>query len=232
MARSRRRRPVRLTRVKKVGRARKLALVERIHTYLDKYDHVYVFDYTTLRMARSMQLVRQMFNDSYIIQGKAKVMAIALGRSPEESQGPNLYKLTAFLKGRRGLLMTNQPSKEVKQKVQAVRFPEYHECGETAVATFTIPRGPLDPNRFPVTMDPLLRKLGLSTKVVRGVVEVTQDHTVCEEGKPITREASKLLRLWRQMLTFSRITLLAHWRKVDGVATAIKQKEETKGEAS
>lgn len=42
-------------------------------------------------------------------------------------------------------------------------------------------------------MEPHFRKLGLATRLVNSKIELTTDTMICEEGKPITVENSKVL---------------------------------------
>jgi mRNA turnover protein 4 len=45
--------------------------------------------------------------------GKNKVMAIALGRNPEEEYRAGLHKISRKLHGQMGLLFTNSPEEDV-----------------------------------------------------------------------------------------------------------------------
>jgi len=51
--------------------------------------------------------------------------------------------------------------------------------------------GPL--NDFPYSMEPQLRKLGLPTALQRGVINLTQDYTVCTKGSVLTPEQVQIL---------------------------------------
>eukprot|EP00960_Hanusia_phi_P056239 763194-Hanusia_phi.AAC.4 len=72
--------------VKKAGRKHKEALVETIHECLDKYTHVYALSLENMRTSLLKDL-RQKLTEDRFVMGKQNVMALALGRSPEESAG-------------------------------------------------------------------------------------------------------------------------------------------------
>ena len=47
--------------------------------------------------------------------------------------------------------------------------------------------------QFNHAMEPHLRKLGLSTKLNRGVPELLEEYTICKEGDILTPEQARLL---------------------------------------
>ncbi len=62
-------------------------------------------------------------------------------------------------------------------------------------------------------MEAQLRQLGLQIKLDSGKYYVLSDYMVCEEGKPLTPEQSKMINhLGIQMDEF-RINILAHLKK-------------------
>ncbi|XXG69250.1 hypothetical protein AAC387_Pa06g2171 [Persea americana] len=42
-------------------------------------------------------------------------------------------------------------------------------------------------------MEPFLRKQGMPVRLNKGVVELVSDFVVCEEGKPLSPKASRIL---------------------------------------
>ncbi|XXG69251.1 hypothetical protein AAC387_Pa06g2171 [Persea americana] len=49
-------------------------------------------------------------------------------------------------------------------------------------------------------MEPFLRKQGMPVRLNKGVVELVSDFVVCEEGKPLSPKASRILGLRRKGL--------------------------------
>eukprot|EP01004_Peranema_trichophorum_P007501 NODE_6278_length_904_cov_33.058899_g5686_i0.p1 GENE.NODE_6278_length_904_cov_33.058899_g5686_i0~~NODE_6278_length_904_cov_33.058899_g5686_i0.p1 ORF type:complete len:232 (+),score=51.55 NODE_6278_length_904_cov_33.058899_g5686_i0:78-773(+) len=224
MPKSKKEKKVLFTKVKEKGMAGKERLVENVRHAVDDYKFCYVFDYKHLRLPH-MKEVRTLFADSRFFVGNNKVMQLALGRADDDTYQPNLYKLSAFLKGHCGLFFTNRTKNEIKQFFKNYSAPEFARAGDLATTDFTIPQGPLESNKFPVTMDPYLRKLGLSTKIDRGVVLVLEDLRVCEEGQPLTSEASRLLELWGQKTIQFKLSLVAVWAADTQSARKIKSGE-------
>jgi hypothetical protein len=60
-----------------------------------------------------------------------------------------------------------------------------------ATQTVELPAGPL-PN-FGHSMEPHLRKLGMPTRLNKGVIELDRHFTVCKEGATLTPEQAKIL---------------------------------------
>ncbi|ROT80905.1 mRNA turnover protein 4-like [Penaeus vannamei] len=118
-------------------------------------------------------------------------MALALGRTPEEELHENLYKLSQKLVGQCGLLFTNAEKEEVLEYFETRKYPVSPNSGDIATETIELKAGLLE--QFPHCMEPHLRKLGLPTRLQRGIPELLQDFTVCTEGKPLTANQANIL---------------------------------------
>ena len=209
MPKSRRAKVVPLTKVKAKGREHKDDLISQIHEALESYDSVYTFAIDNLRTNILQQVREDRREDSRLFLGNNKVMMVALGRSEEESAQPNLWKLSKFLTGLSGLLFTNMPKKEVKEYFATVGATVFARAGSTATIDFAIPAGPLV--QFPHNMYEHLSKLGLPLKLNKGVVTVTADTTVCNEGDELTSEAAQILKLFGVQTAEMKLRLTALW---------------------
>ena len=69
--------------------------------------------------------------------------------------------------------------------------PVFASTGDVANETVVLEPGPLE--QFPFSIEPRLRALGLHTALRKGVIELEQEHTVCEAGKPLTSDAARIL---------------------------------------
>lgn len=65
-------------------------------------------------------------------------------------------------------------------------------------------------------MEPHLRSLGLPTKLEKGIVTIYSDYTVCEEGKVLTPEQARILKLLGKPMAKFRLTMKCSWTKSDG----------------
>ena len=81
------------------------------------------------------------------------------------------------------------------------------------------------PEPFPHNEEPQLRKLGLRTRMVRGVPTLDAPHTVCEEGKTLTPEQAQLLKLIGVKMVKFRVGLRARWEAASGEVVQIEGQE-------
>jgi mRNA turnover protein 4 len=201
--------------VTKQGRKRKEAIVETILECLDNYSHVYVYSMENMRTGVVKDL-RQKFAQDRFLMGKQTVMAIGLGRTPEEEPRDNLHKLSSHLSGNAGLLFSNRPQKEVVGFFRSFSEEEYATAGTPAASDYVIPQGPL---AFQHTMADPLRKLGLPVMLKNGTLVCEQNYQVCTRGNPLTPEQAKVLKLMEVKMGAARLDLRCVWN--DGSYTQL-----------
>lgn len=217
MPKSKRAKVIPLTKTQAKTREHKDKLIERIREALDEYTDVYTFTLHNNRTSILQQIREQRKDDSRFFLGNNKLMMIALGRDEESEQKKNLHKLTPFMTGLCGLLMTNLSKKEVKEYFQAIGEQVYARTGQTASEKLVLKAGELP--QFPHSMFAHLAKLGLPIKLDKGVIVLLQDTTVCDIGDTLSAEAAQLLRLFGVQSAEFKIELTAHW--TNGVAKKI-----------
>eukprot|EP01059_Diplonema_ambulator_P012589 TRINITY_DN2297_c0_g1_i1.p1 TRINITY_DN2297_c0_g1~~TRINITY_DN2297_c0_g1_i1.p1 ORF type:complete len:222 (+),score=33.30 TRINITY_DN2297_c0_g1_i1:64-729(+) len=205
-----------LTATKPKGMEHKEQLVESIRAAADQFTHCFTFDLSNLRTTHLTQ-VRQDLSDSRIFMGNNKVMAVALGRTKEDSYKENLFKIARRLTGSCGLLFTNRSKKEIKDYFSGFEIADYARSGTPSTIDWTVPKGPI--TQFGHEMMDQLVKLGLPIKLDRGTLLCLADTTVAQEGEPLTPQATQLMKLWDIKSIQFKIVLTSHW--TDGVARAI-----------
>ncbi|ORZ36526.1 mRNA turnover protein 4 [Catenaria anguillulae PL171] len=202
MPKSKRQRVVHLTQTSKVGRPAKSALVDKVRAACDAYSSIYVFSVTNMRNSSLKTLRDEFADDSRFLMGKVKVLAKALGEDAAEEYLDSLHLLTQRVKGQVGLLFTNRDNKAMVEHFKKYSVPDYARAGN--VATETI---------FPHNMEPQLRKLGLPTKLDKGVVTLLREYTVCEQGKVLNADQAQLLKLFYHQQAHFRLFFLAYYDK-------------------
>ena len=68
---------------------------------------------------------------------------------------------------------------------------DYARAGTIAPQTVILEEGPQ--SQFSHSMEPQLRQLGLPTKLVRGVITLTREYTVCQKDDNLTPEQCRIL---------------------------------------
>ena len=80
---------------------------------------------------------------------------------------------------------------ELKQKIEANKVPTEARVGSLAPIDFSVPAGAtgLDPSQIN-----FFHALNISTKIVKGQIEITKDFKVCTEGKKVKASEAALLK--------------------------------------
>jgi mRNA turnover protein 4 len=122
-------------------------------------------------------------------------MAKALGDSEENEFKQNMRKLSSNLVGNVGLFFSDQNPTEIDDFFLNAKQVDYARTGCKSTLEFSLEKGPLIISALPVphNMEPHLRKLGLPTELIQGVVHLRSDHTICKVNDVLTPEQSHLL---------------------------------------
>ncbi|GJQ77164.1 hypothetical protein Trydic_g14840 [Trypoxylus dichotomus] len=222
MPKSKRDKKISLTKTDKKGLALKQKIVEDVRNCVEKYKSIYVFTYRNMRNEK-MQDIRQEWKPSRFFFGKNKVIAIGLGRTPEEEVQDGLHKLSKCLRGQCALLFTDSKKKEVTEWFDSFTYDDFARSGFKVDTTIRLDAGPL--KQFSHAIEPYLRQLGMPTKLERGVITLIKDYEVCKEGSTLTPEQAKILELLEFRLATFKLILKACWRKNKGFEQLLKEEE-------
>lgn len=112
------------------------------------------------------------------------------------------------MKGNIGLLFTTSTPFIVKDWFESYTQPDYARTGTVAQRTVTIPSGPveLEPGHIaPHSLEPQLRKLGMPTKLVKGVPTLENEFEICKEGQVLKPDQVNLLKLFNILMAQVRL---------------------------
>ncbi|UMM17111.1 hypothetical protein L5515_013824 [Caenorhabditis briggsae] len=167
-----------------------------------------------MRSTRFIAIRQKYKESSRFFFGKNNVIAIALGKQKSDEYANQLHKASAILKGQCGLMFTNMSKKEVETEFAKISEEDYARVGDLATETVVLPEGPIA--QFAFSMEPQLRKLGLPTKLDKGIITLYQEFEVCKEGQPLTVEQAKILKHFEIKMAQFRLIFKAMWNKKDG----------------
>lgn len=215
-----------MTKVDKKGKELTIKLFNNVRESLDHYQHCFVFSVQNMRNTY-LKDVRSEFADSRFVSpypnrkiqekkflirncriffGKTKVMAKALGTSPEDEYQPSTHLLSKYLVGNVGLLFTNREPVAVTTYFEGFSKTDFARAGTPASRAFTIPAGMVYSlgGEVPVeedvpmahTLEPELRKLNVPTTLVKGKITLQNPYTVCKEGEVLDSRQTRLLKLF------------------------------------
>ncbi|KAL3274776.1 hypothetical protein HHI36_019561 [Cryptolaemus montrouzieri] len=213
MPKSKRDKKISLTKTGKKGLALKQKIIEDVRNCVSRFKDIYVFSHENMRNIR-MKEVREEWKPSRFFFGKNRVIGVGLGRNKEEEQEEDLHKVTNCLKGQKALLFTDCTKEEVVDWFNSFSFEEFARSGFKATKTVVLEEGPL--KQFSHDIEPHLRKLGMPTKLDRGVVTLTKDYEICKEGSILTPEQARILKLLEIHMAVFKLKLRAHWSKESG----------------
>ncbi|KAK1226298.1 mRNA turnover and ribosome assembly protein [Marasmius sp. AFHP31] len=228
MPKSKRSKVVSLTKVDKKNRAHKEAQITLIQENADKWKYCWLFEVRAFRNGH-LQTVRKLWKGTArIFFSRSALLAKALGTTPEEEHRMGIHKLAQQIQGEVGLLFTDSEPQEVIDWFADFRPPDFARSGNVATRTVVLPAGPVmqhhsdPPEPFPHNEEPQLRKLGLSTRMNKGVPTIDVPHKICEKGKTLTAEQAQLLKLVGEKMVEFKVGLLARWDAATGEVTTLE----------
>ncbi|OAD52222.1 mRNA turnover protein 4 like protein, partial [Eufriesea mexicana] len=202
---------VSLTKTTKKGLILKQQIVEDVRNCVEKYARIFILSVHNMRNNKLKDL-RLEWKDSRFFFGKNKVIALALGKLPENEVANGLHKLSLALRGQCGLLFTNRNKKEVLQWMKEYEEIDYARSGFVAQETITLHEGPMAD--FSHSIEPHLRQLGMPTALQKGVVTLIKEYTICKKGQALTPEQARILKLIdKPLATFKLIPLGMYSKK-------------------
>ncbi|KAI8950003.1 ribosomal protein L10-domain-containing protein [Xylaria longipes] len=242
MPKSKRARVVHASSVTKKTREHKERLFENIRECIPQYQHCFVLTVDNMRNTY-LKDVRQELSDSRLFFGKTKLMARALGHTPEDSQADNIHQLTTYLKGAVGLLFTNRAPESLLSYFAELSQVDFARAGVAATREFVIPRGTVMstagevPAEYDVpmghTIEPELRRLGVPTRMIKGKIVLEEapegadddekrGYVVCRAGDVLDSRQTRLLKLFSVCMSEFRVHVLAYWSAATTEVTKVE----------
>lgn len=103
---------------------------------------------------------------------------------------------------------------------------EFARGGFKAAETVILPEGPLPD--FSHAIEPHLRKLGMPTKLQKGIVTLIGEYTVCKKGQTLTPEQAKILKLMGKALAQFKVNIECCYMKDGGFESFIAVEDTSK----
>ncbi|KAG8785777.1 mRNA turnover and ribosome assembly protein [Ceratobasidium sp. 428] len=233
MPRSKRSKVVSLTKTEKKTKAHKEELIAQIRENAQKWKYAWVFTVGDMRNSALKDIRSQWKGTGRMFCARNTVMVKAIGSTPEEEVRPGLHQITEYLHSGAGIFFTDWDPVETLAWLDDYKRPDFARAGNIASRDVTLPEGPVcdqtpspDPPA-PLThaLEPRLRALGLSTRLVRGVPTLSAPHVLCKAGQQLTAEQAALLKLLGIQMTEFRIKCLCWWGEEEGLTVLDAGKE-------
>lgn len=239
MPKSKRSKLVTLSKTEKKTREDKERIGDEIHNQLDEHRYAWVFSVANMRNT-FLKTVRQDWKGSRLLFGRTKVMAKALGTSPDSAYLPNLDQLAGpdagYMVGDVGLLLTDEPPETVREYFHSFVKTDYARAGLESPIGFAVPEGIVysTGGRIPASEDvPMahslettLRSLGMPTLLKGGKITLSNEYVVCKEGEVLNGKQTRLLKHFGVAVSDFKIKLLAYYDKDNGQVYEEENKDE------
>lgn len=204
-----------MTKTNKKGLENKQKVIEDIQSCAEQYPNVFLFSVENMRNS-TLKYIRNEWKDSRFFFGKIAIMKLGLKQAEIDDE------LCEKLEGQRGLLFTTHDKDTVVDWFKEYSAEEFARSGFTARETVQLAEGPLPD--FSHAIEPHLRKLGMPTKLERGIVTLYSDFTVCEKGQTLTPEQARILKLLQQPLATFKVNIECCITKDNGFEVIKKPK--------
>ncbi len=171
MPKSKRAKVVHLSKTEKKGKELSIRLFASVRASADQHKYCFVFAVENMRNTYLKELRTQFAGSRLanylhsllvsvqltklyrIFFGKTKVMAKALGLTPEEEHLPNISQLAPYLNGNVGLFFTSQNPQTILSFFQSYNQIDFARAGTPASRDFTVPSGVVHSRGGEVTVE-------------------------------------------------------------------------------
>jgi len=218
MPKSKRERVVSLSKTRRKNEGRKDALISSIRDCVDKYERLFLLRVPFIKSKDMDMMRRRLEGRLYFL--KNTLFRRAICPDDDSEHAPGLTKVSEHLSGQIIAVFTSQTDEELKPLFSYTRVM-YAKEGAIAPQTIVLHREDL--SDLPSSSEPYVRALGVDCKVEQGKVVVQREKTVCTEGKPVTAEEARLLKLLKFKCMNLKITPFLLWEKSSGVVTRLAE---------
>lgn len=167
---------------------RKNAYWAKLEACLQEYKNCLIIGVDFVGSKQMQQVRLAIRGQGQILMGKNTIIRKVLRDNAEKN--PKLEELLPFIKGNMGFVFTNGDLNEIRKVVTGFKVPAAAKVGVVAPINVVIPPGPtgLDPGQTS-----FFQTLNISTKIVRGTIEITNEVRLCNVGEKVSASAVALL---------------------------------------
>lgn len=188
------------------NRAKKAATIEKLYELFGTHKQILLASFTNVE-SNQVQLIRKQLRQykGLLVIGKNTLIKKIIKMRTEgikeeqfkylaEQYGgviPELACLSEKMVDKVALIFCDGSTYELRQKIEANKVPTEARVGSNSPIDFSISAGPtgLDPSQIN-----FFHALNVSTKIVKGQIEITKDFRVCTIGKKVKASEAALLK--------------------------------------
>jgi len=189
------------------SRAKKLSTIQKLYEKLSNHNQVILVNLMNVG-SNQVQQIRKLLaeKNAELMIGKNTVFRKAITlRSKELDQNmeeyefyaqfgepkPQLEALNNLMKGKVGLIFTDEPVFEIKPIIESNKVQTAARVGIVAPCDVVVPPGPtgMDPSQIS-----FFHALHITTKIQKGQIEILKDVVVCQKGEVVGNSEASLLQ--------------------------------------
>lgn len=169
---------------------RKVEYFEKVRTLFREFNKIFIVNVDNVTSTQMHQIRGSLRGQAIILMGKNTMVRKAMKEVIAEN--PKLEAIVPFIRGNIGLVFTNGDLKVTRDIMTANRVKAAAKIGLVAQKDIFVPAGNtgIDPNKTS-----FFQALGISTKVVKGAIEISSDVLLIKTGKKVGASEAALLNM-------------------------------------
>lgn len=173
---------------------KKVDYFEKVRHLFRTYNKIFVVNVDNVASTQMHQIRASLRGQAIILMGKNTMVRKAMKEVVMEN--PKLETIMPLIRGNIGLVFTNGDLKVVRDLMMANRVQAAAKVGLTAQSEIFVPAGNtgIDPNKTS-----FFQALGISTKVVKGAIEISSDVLLIKTGQKVGASEAALLNMLNLM---------------------------------
>jgi large subunit ribosomal protein LP0 len=177
---------------------------EKVNRLFREHSKIFVVNVDNVTSAQMHQIRVALRGDATILMGKNTLVRKAMKEVLAENT--KLEALVPLIRGNVGLVFTNGDLRKVRTAITSNRVQAAAKVGLTAQADIFVPAGStgMDPNKTS-----FFQALGISTKVVKGAIEIVSDVCIVKSGQKVGASQAALMQMLSLMPFHFGMTVLS-----------------------
>lgn len=183
---------------------KKIAYFEKVDRFFREYEKLFIVNVDNVSSSQMHQIRVALRGYAVILMGKNTQIRKAMREVVADN--PKLEVLLNHIRGNVGLVFTNGDLKEVREKITSNRIQAAAKVGLVAQQDIFIQPGStgMDPNKTS-----FFQALGISTKVVKGAIEITNEVCIVKANQKVGASQATLLNMLGLMPFHFGMTVLS-----------------------
>lgn len=172
------------------GDNKKCEYFEKVNRLFREYNKVFIVNVDNVSSSQMHQIRGALRGLAIILMGKNTMVRKAMKEAVAEN--PKLEALLPLIRGNVGLVFTNGEMRRVRDAIVSNRVQAPAKVGLTAQSDIFIPAGStgMDPNKTS-----FFQALGISTKVVKGAIEIVSEVCIVKTGQKVGASQAALMQM-------------------------------------